>query len=62
MLKNKDFLPFSAKENRNKYQFTPMALGKNNGPKENWLWIPHSFEKFQNANFFFKISKISFMG
>ena len=26
-----------------------------------WLWIPQSFEKFQNA-IFFKISKIPFMG
>ena len=28
---------------------------------DHWLWIPHSFEKFENANFF-KISKIPFYG
>ena len=42
-------------------QFHFFTVSEIDQSMDHWLWIPHSFEKFQNA-IFFKISKIPFMG
>ena len=40
--------------------WTPLHSSAKQG-MDHWLWIPHSFEKFQNA-IFFKTLKFPFMG